>query len=158
MGWETGISLGFNALQGFNKMQAGKAEASAIEQQGENVAQNEADTTVRKLGSLETSFAHGGIALDNLGGTAAIFQQAAKQGYTNIHRTIDNANTEAQNSFNAARTSSLESIASGFQKFGVPGGIGSTVTEQAAYALNDMGFGNTAYDMLDPSPGGNYRY
>lgn len=154
MGWETGVSLGFNALQGFNKMQAGSAQAGAQVQTGENVAQNEADTTARKIGSLQTSFLHSGIALDNIGGTAAVFQQAATQGYTNINRTIGNANAEASNTYNAARTASLESIASGFKQFGPPNtaGVGDGLKSNAAYALNDMGYGNTAYDMLDPSP------
>lgn len=155
MGWETGASLGFNALAGFNKLQSGKADAAATVQQGENLAQNEADTTVRKIGALENSFTHGGIALDNLGGTSAIFQQAAAQGNTNISRTITNANNTAANQFNAARTASLEDIASGFQKFGmngIGGGASDWLNTQGAYALNDAGYGNTAYDMLDPTP------
>lgn len=154
MGWETSVSLGFNALSGFNKMSEGKAQASAIVQSGENVAQNEADATVRKMGTLETSFLHSGIALDNIGGTAAVFKQAATQGYTNINRTIANTNADAANKFNAARTASLESIASGFKNFGAAdlGGVGDAFKSQSAYALNDMGFGNTAYDMLDPTP------
>lgn len=151
MGWETGVSLGFNALQGFNKMQQGVAQSNAIAKTGENVAQNEADATVRKIGSLQTSFLHSGIALDNIGGTSAVFQQAATQGYTNIQRTIANADAESANSFNAARTASLESIAHGLNKFGAPSG-GDGLKENTAYALNDMGYGNTAYDMLDPSP------
>lgn len=154
MGWETGVSLGFNALQGFNKMQQGNAQAQAIVQSGQNVAQNEADATSRKIGTLQTSFLHSGIALDNIGGTSAVFQQAATQGYTNINRTISNTNAEASNTFNAARTASLESIASGFKKFGAPnlGSVGDEFKSQSAYALNDMGYGNTAYDMLDPTP------
>lgn len=154
MGWETGVSLGFNALSGFNKMQEGKAQANAIVQSGENVAQNEADATARKIGTLQTSFLHSGIALDNIGGTSAVFQQAATQGYTNISRTIADTNAKSSNAFNTARTASLESIASGFKKFGAPnlGGVGDALTSNTAYALNDMGYGNTAYDMLDPSP------
>jgi hypothetical protein len=154
MGWETGVSLGFNALSGINKMQQGSAQAQAQVQTGENVAQNEADATVRKIGGLQSSFLHSGIALDNIGGTAAVFQQAATQGYTNISRTISNTNAEASNTYNAARTASLESIASGFKQFGPPNtaGVGDAFKSTTAYALNDMGFGNTAYDMLDPSP------
>ena len=159
MGWETGVSLGFNALSGYNKIQQGKAQSEAIAQQGEQEAQNYADATTRRLGSLETSFTHGGIALDNLGGTSAIFQQAANQGITNINRTINNANAASSNAFNAARTASLESIASGFKSMGAGGSLdkglssaGNYLTDQTAYAFNDAGYGNTAYDMLDPSP------
>lgn len=158
MGWETGVSLGFNALSGYNKIQQGNAQSEAIAQQGEQEAQNYADATTRRLGSLETSFTHGGIALDNLGGTSAIFQQAANQGITNINRTINNANAASSNAFNAARTASLESIASGFKSMGagaIDKGLssaGNYITDQSAYALNAAGYGNTAYDLLDPSP------
>lgn len=158
MGWETGITLAAGAASGYNKFQQGEAQSNAIVQQGENEAKNEADTTVRRLGSLETSFTHGGIALDNLGGTSAIFQQAAAQGMTNINRTISNANATSSNAFNSARTASLESIASGFKGIGTGtytsalNTAANGITDQSAYALNNMGYGNTAYDMLDPSP------
>lgn len=154
MGWETGVNLGFNALSGYNEMQQGSSKAGAIVQSGENVAQNEADATARKIGTLQSSFLHSGIALDNIGGTSAVFQQAATQGYTNISRTISNTNADAANTFNAARTASLEKIASGFKQFGGGGfgGVGDGLKSAGAYALNDMGYGNTAYDMLDPTP------
>lgn len=157
MGWESGVTLGFGAVQGFNKMAAGQDQAKATVQQGEQVAQNEADTTVRKIGSLESSFTHGGIALDSMG-PQAIFQQAAKQGYTNIGRTIENTNTESQNYVNAARTSSLESIASGFTKIGA-NKIDSTVSDlwQGSW-LQDAWHegGQDVGSMLDPSPTGPY--
>lgn len=143
MGWETGISSaagGINAVIGINNAEA---QTKAIAQSAEYTASNMANKTSRTEGSLETSFLKGGIALTGTGGTAAIFQQAAAQGSTDIQRTIDNANASIYNTMNSARSKSLDVIGQSWGKLGA-GTIASTLKS----AWNGM-TGNP-----DPSPQG----
>ena len=95
MGWETGVSLGAGAVSALSNTQSAVAQSKAIAQSAEYTASNLANKTSRTEGTLETSFLKGGIALTGTGGPAAVFQQAAAQGQTDIQRTIDNANASA---------------------------------------------------------------
>jgi len=150
MGWETGITLGASAIKGVADIDNAKSESSAIAASAENTATNQANQTSRNIGSLETSFLKGGIALTGGGGPAAFFQQAAAQGTTDISRTISNANASISNTMNAARTTSLNGLGQSFSKIGV-GTIGSAVN--TAYQGSWL---QTAWNGIagnpDPSP------
>ena len=155
MGWETGVSSVFNAIQTSNALNTAQANAKAQTLQGQYQAQNIADNTVRAAGTLESSFLQGGISLQ--GGPQAVLAQAFAKGTTDISRTVTNANNQASNTINQARTNALSQIANQFMKSsggtsGITSGL-SSLNEQSAYALNSAGYGNTAYEMLDPSPG-----
>src|ERR1700749_897948 len=110
MGWETGVSLGAGAVGAFANTETAIAGTKAIAQQAEYESQNIANKTSRNIGTLETSFLKGGIALTGTGVPAAIFQQAAQQGNTDIQRTISNANTSISDTMARARTQSLNTI------------------------------------------------
>lgn len=160
MGWETAAVAGFQLLNAGNQIGQGKAEAQARLREGEYRAKNLAEDTARNIGKLQTSFLQSGIALDDVGGTQTVFRLAAEKGYTDITRTLDNADAEAKNAYSKARTAALDGLLKGgFGK--IAGAAGSSASnwfgDQAGYAINDMGYGNTAYNMfeqsdLDPSP------
>lgn len=158
MGWETGISLGASAVQGFAGMNNARAVTGAMAQSAENEAANIANKTVRNIGTLETSFLKGGIALGGAG-TAAVFQQAREQGQTDIHRTIDNANANINNTFNSARSSVLKGLGDAFGKLGtgtISNGVNSLY--QGSWLQDEWnGLGQDVGSELDPSPVGPYR-
>lgn len=116
MGWETGVSLGASAIGSFATTENAVAQSKATAATAENVSANLANKTSRTLGSLETSFARGGISLDGVGGTQAVFAQAGQQGITDIHRTIDNANASIADTMNKARTTALTGLANAWGK------------------------------------------
>lgn len=140
MGWESGVTLGAGAVGAYANTQNAEEASSAIAQSAENNAQNIANKTSRNLGSLETSFIRGGIALTGAGGPAAVFQQAAQQGATDIQRTIANANASISDTMNKARSKSLDTLATTWSKAG-PGFV-----DEARMAWNGMEVGN-----LDPA-------
>jgi hypothetical protein len=144
MGWETGVTLGAGAVGAFANTKNAEAESKAIAETAENNASNIANKTSRNIGSLETSFLKGGIALTGGGGPAAIFQQAAQQGSTDIQRTISNANASINDTMNKARTQSLNTLAATWSKAG-PGFV-----DDARLAWNGMEVG-TLDPMADAS-------
>lgn len=152
MGWESGISMGANAVNSFVQTQNAVAQTKGIAESAENTAQNLANKTSRTEGTLETSFLKGGIALTGSGGPAAVFQQAAAQGTTDIQRTIDNANSSISNTMNSARTAALNGIAQGFSKLG--SGTLSTQVDQMYQGSWLQSAWNGMTGNLDPSPQG----
>ena len=152
MGWETGVSLGASAVSAFTNTQGAVAQSKAIAQTAENQAANLANKTSRTEGSLETSFMRGGIALTGTGGPAAIFQQAAQQGQTDIQRTIDNANASISDTMAKARTQSLNTIAGGFSKLG-SGTISKGIDDAWQGSFLQSAW-NGMTGILDPSPQG----
>lgn len=151
MGWETGVTLGASAVQGFATMNNAEAVGKATAQSADNTAANLANKTSRNIGTLETSFLKGGIALGGAG-TSAIFAQAGQQGQTDISRTIDNANASISNTMNTARTSALNGIASAYGKLG-PGTM-TKVADQLYSGSWLQSAWNGISGNPDPSPNG----
>ena len=118
MGWETIAIAGFNALSAANTMNQGNAAARAAVQQGEQEAKASADKTVQGVGKLQTSFLQSGLTLE--GGPMDVLTKAFAAGQTDISRITANANANAKNAVNAARTKALTSLASS------AGSLGST--------------------------------
>lgn len=159
MGWETGITLGAAGIQSMVGISNAKAQTKAIAQTAENQADNLANKTSRNIGALETSFLKGGISLDGVGGTQAVFQQAGQQGMTDIHRTIDNANASIADTMNKARSASLETIAKAYGKVDF-NNVGDSIDKlYDGSALQDAwnGLGQDVGSWLDPSPTGPYQ-
>lgn len=150
MGWETGISLGASAVGAFANTENAVAQTKGIAQSAENTASNIANRTSRNIGSLETSFLKGGIALTGAGGPATVFEQAGEQGNIDIQRTIDNANASIKDTMNRARTTSLNGIAQGFSKLG-PGTITKAI-DQAYQGSWLQSAWNGLAGNPDPSP------
>lgn len=157
MGWETGVTSLMSAYQNYQKTNQAEDTANAQVQEGEYKASNIADNTLRTAGKLQTSFLQGGISLD--GGPNAVIQQAFAKGTTDINRTLTNANNQSASTINGARTAALSMLSQTFMgstggaagdSQGVSSGL-SQLNSSVAYGLNDAGYGNTAYDMLDNS-------
>lgn len=156
MGWESLAFAGFNAMNAVNTVNQGTDQAKALAQQGTYQAKNIADDTVRSAGKLQTSFLQSGLLLDD--GPNAVISQAFNKGYTDIGRTIDNANNASKNTVASARTKALQSLGQNAAMLSSGGG-GSNPFEQAgsyapdsfAYNLNSSGYGNSAYNMLSIS-------
>lgn len=153
MSWETLITSaasGFSALGSVNK---GRDEAKAIAQEGTNEANVTADNTLRKAGTLTTSFLQSGLTLDD--GPQSILKQAFAQGRTDIGRIGDNANNKAKAAYSAGRSKALDTLASGLSGLSTKGlfddNLLSSLPDSFSYGLNDFGFGNSAYSALDTS-------
>lgn len=155
MGWETGISMGANAVSSYENTQNAVAQTKGIAQSAEYNIANIANKTARNEGTLESSFIKGGIALDNLGGTKAVFEQAGAQGFTDINRTVANATASISNTMNSARTQSLNGIANGFAKLG-SGTIAGAVDQAYSGSWLQSAW-NGISGNTDPSPQGTAR-
>lgn len=156
MSWETIVSGGSKLIGAFNTTNSGKAQADAIVTEGEQRAQNIADNTVRNIGKLKTSFLQSGIALDDVGGTQAVFAQAAQQGYTDIGRTISNANASAKNTYSAGRSAALDALLKGTGGSLLDGGK-EAGDGWLSGGSTWNGLGQETGSWLDPSPVGPYQ-
>lgn len=156
MGWETGISLGASGISGFANTQNAKAETSAMAESAENTVANQANQTSRTIGTLETSFLKGGIALGGAG-TNAFFTQAGQQGQTDISRTITNATASINNTMNASRTQSLNAIGAAFGKISPTAASGAIEDAEDGFKKSPlMQAWNGMTGNTDPSPTGGF--
>lgn len=156
MGWETAVNSAFNAYSTNNQLKTSEANAGAQVQSGQYQIQNIADNTVRQAGAVQTSFLQGGIAMQ--GGPQAVLAQIFAKGNTDIARTATNADNQASNTVNSARTQALNSIAQNFMRStGGTSGITSGL-QSLSYGTGSLnGLGQTVGSALDPSPVGPYQ-
>lgn len=157
MGWETLAIVGFQAISGIQGMKAANSQAKGIAREGEYAAQTTADNTIRSTGKLQTSFLQSGLTLE--GGPMDVLKSAFSKGYTDIGRIKSNADAGAKNVVSAARTKALQGLASSAAGAAGAAGLGgaandlfttagSYLPDSFAYGLNDLGFGQSATDML----------
>lgn len=157
MGWETVAMIGFQALSAGNSMNQADSVAAAQAREGEIKAKSTADDTLRAAGKLTTSFLQSGITLE--GGPQTVLSMAFKKGNTDINRIAANADAAAENTVSTARTKALQSLAGsmGGSFMSSVGGedvfssAGSYLPDDAIYGLNDLGFGDSAYNMMAKS-------
>lgn len=148
--------MGATGINAIATTEAALAQSKAIAATADNTAANLANKTTRNIGTLETSFIKGGISLDNLGGTQAVFAQAGQQGLTDIHRTIDNANASINDTMAKARTQALGSIAASAGK--IPNSAYESVISNNTFGTDSWnGLGQSVGSGLDPSPVGPYQ-
>ena len=156
MGWETAVSSAFNAFSTSNQLNTAEANAKAVTTSGQYQVQNIADNTVRQAGTAESSFLQGGISLS--GGVQQVLQQIYAKGNTDISRTATNADNQASNIVNSARTSALNNIAQQFMRStGGTSGITSGLNNLSFGTGSVNGLGQTIGSALDPSPVGPYQ-
>lgn len=157
MGWETLAIVGFQAISGIQGMSAANKQAKAGIQVAEQNAMTTAQNTLRSTGKLTTSFLQSGLTLE--GGPMDVLKQAFGQGYTDIGRIKSNADANSKNIVSAARTKALQGLASSAAGAAGAAGLGgaandlfttagSYLPDSFAYGLNDLGFGQSATDML----------
>lgn len=151
MGWEsiltTALSVGGEFLKSNQAAGNAKREAQAIVDEGNIKAKNKAREVMYKAGTQRVSFLNSGLTLE--GTPMNVIDQTFDTGIEDINQIASNYNNKAKATISSARSSMISNLANSFSGFGVPGGAVSGLREQTAYALNNAGFGNTAYEMLD---------
>lgn len=146
MGWETVAIVGFKALGAMNTVKQAKAEGKAISQEAERNALTVADNTVRKAGSLTTSFLQSGITLE--GGPMDVIARAFKQGTTDINRISANAYHASKNIVSKARSQAIQDLAgaaTGSNMFSSVGNFGTDVSNGFSSMANGTDF-SLGYD------------
>lgn len=158
MSWESDVTAASSFLGAASKFAGANATSNAAQTEAAYQEQNISNNTQRKIGTLQTSYLQSGIALDPDTAVNSVMSQALAQGVTDINRTQTNANTASSNANTAARAAALSGLGdTALKLFGVGSAkgnssLGDFLTDKSSYALNSAGFGNTAYDMLDPTP------
>lgn len=178
MGWQTLLFVGLNALKAGQQMSNAKGQASAIianasaqnaalAKEGDLAAQ-EKSKQVRYAAARQTaSFLNSGLTLD--GTPQDVLDDTFNTGLADINNIRDNYNTRIGNTTSAAnaaskqaigagRAQAIGTIASSFAGADLGGSMGSMFStglsyapDSASFALNDAGFGNTAFDALEKS-------
>lgn len=154
MGIETIVLLGLTGLSTMNSINSSEKEAKATIAEGNIAASNKSKETRAKAARLSSSFLNSGLTLE--GTPMSTIENTYNTGLEDINQISSNYNNKAKSIISKGRSSALSSFASGIMGMGLfeSGGISSmfsSAKESAAYALNDMGFGETAYSMLDDS-------
>ena len=149
--------VALTALSAIGKMNAANAAASAAVTQGDQQAANQVKTTDMQAGQATAAFLGSGFTFAGTAKTAVsdIFQT----GLTDVNRIDTNANTAAKNDIAQGRAAAIGPIASaaGLYAMGAGGGTGSAGAMFATAGsylpaggiedINQMGFGNDAYNM-----------
>lgn len=156
VGWEAALStvadLAGSLIKSHTEQSNAKAQADSIIAEGNIQTKNKAREVMARAGAQRVSFLNSGLTLE--GTPTNVIDQTFKTGLEDINQIGANYNNKAKTVVSAARTSAISGLASSLGGLGVPGGGGSGgggFNDQAAYALNNAGFGNTAYNMLDGS-------
>ena len=164
MSWESDVTAASSLLGAASKFSSANATSSAAQQEAGYQETNIANNTLRKVGTLQTSFLQSGIALDPDTAVSSVMQQAISQGVTDINRTQTNANTASSNANTAARAAALSGLGdTALKLFGVGSGskdgsgsgsswLGSFLSTGDTNAL-----GQSIGGALDPSPVGPYQ-
>lgn len=155
MGWESILTTALSTAGDFIKSSQAnsnaKNEANAIVAEGNIQAKNKAREIAYKAGTQRVSFLNSGLTLE--GTPMNVIDQTFTTGLEDINQIASNYNNKAKGVISAARSKAISSMANSFAGFSLPGGSSnsgfSSIRETSAYALNDMGYGNTAYNMLD---------
>lgn len=149
-----GASIGLGAIKAANEMTAAKKTAKMTVAQGKLAAENKAKTVLATAARQKVSFLSSGLALE--GTPMAVLSSTYETGKADINQIIQNANTSAKNTMSQARSSALGTILGGAMTgISAAGGmnsltsLGSSLTEETAFSLNSMGYGNTAWNMLE---------
>lgn len=87
-----------------------------------------------------------------------VVNETFKTGKQDVDNIRDNANATAKSQISNGRMQAISTITSAFAGSGGGGSMGSLfdtgvsyLPDSASYALNDMGFGNDAFDALEKS-------
>lgn len=154
MGIETIAILGLAGLSAMNSINSSEKEAKATIAEGNIATANKGKETRAKAARLSSSFLNSGLTLE--GTPMSTIEDTYNTGLQDIGQISSNYNNKASSIISKGRSAALSGMASSVMGMGLfqSGGISSmfsSATESTAYALNDMGFGSTAYSMLDDS-------
>lgn len=149
MGWETVAVVGFQLLSGRAGVSQARSQAQAIADEGSRNALSVADNTVRRAGTLQTSFLQSGLTLE--GGPMDVISRAFAKGTTDIRSIESNTNAQTKNIMGVARTKALTSLASS-----VAGSAGSVLGDFGSGF--EEGFNNSAIGDLGGIAGDSPSY
>lgn len=164
MSWESNVTAASSLLGAASKFAGANSTSQAAQTEAGYQETNIANNTLRKVGSLQTSYLQSGIALDPDTAVNSVMQQAIGQGVTDINRTQTNANTASSNAQAAARAAALSGLGSTALKlFGVGSadkdgsGSGGSWFGDFLKTGDTNALGQSIGGALDPSPVGPYQ-
>lgn len=153
MGIETILFAAFTGLQALSTMMSANAQADAAVRQGNIAMQEKAKETRYKAARQNVSFLNSGITLE--GTPSMVIDETYTTGLADIKQIGNNANATASNYIAEGRTKAIGQIAGAFGNFAAGSGgsmvttAGSYLPDKALFKLNDMGFGNDAFSMME---------
>lgn len=155
MGIETILFAALTGLSAISKMNAAEKQAKQTVREGELVAKEKAKEIRYKVARQTSSFLNSGLTLE--GTPNIVIGETFSTGLEDINNIRNNYNTKSKNLISAGRQEAISTIAGGFASAGMGGGsmgsmfqtAGSYMPESFAYGLNNAGFGNDAYSMLE---------
>lgn len=164
MSWESDVTAASSFLGAASKFAGANSSNDATQTEANYVEQNTYNQTLRKVGTLQTSYLQSGIALDPDTAVNSVMQQAIGQGETDIQRTQSNANAKITNANSAARAAALSGLGSTALKlFGVGSadkdgsGSGGSWFGSFLKTGDTNALGQSLGGALDPSPVGPYQ-
>jgi hypothetical protein len=152
MGIETAIILGLSVASAAGEIRQSEKQAAAVARQGELEAKNKAKDVRLNVARQTASFLNSGLELE--GTPMASIQGMYKTGLKDVNQIRENTNIQTRNIISQGQSAAMSTLAQA--GMGYAGGvglekIGSAVTENVAYGMNNLGFGNEAYDLLQAS-------
>lgn len=157
MGIETALIIGLTAASALGQIENSKQQAKAITKEGNIAAQNKARETQIKAARVQNSFMNSGLTLE--GTPENVITGTYDTGIKDINQIKSNYDSQAKNVISQGRTAALSTMAGSFAGAGFGSSMGSMgdlfskagsyLPDSFAYGLNNMGFGQTAYDMLE---------
>ncbi len=152
MGIETILFAAFTGLQAISSLMNAQSQADAAVKTGEYNMENEAKKVRYAAARQTTSFLSSGLSLE--GTPTDVIQETYNTGIKDIKQIGANANSQSSNFIAQGRSQAIGAIAGGLK--GLPSGsfgamfdtAGSFAPDSFAYGLNNAGFGNDAYNML----------
>lgn len=148
----TAFFVALTAVSAIGKMNVANSQANAQIDQANNQERQSMLQTEGKAGAAKASFLSSGLTMAGTPELAVknIFATGA-QDVTNIG---NNANTAAKNTITSARAAAIGQIAGSAAMASAGGSMGSMfdtagsyLPESAISGINQMGFGNDAYNM-----------
>lgn len=161
MSWESDVTASSSFLGAASQFANANSKNDATQTEANYTEQNQYNSTLRRAGSLQTSYLQSGIALDPNTAVNNVITQAFGQGQTDIQRTQANANATISNNNTAARAAALSGLGASALK--LAGGSTSPASGGGSFFGSFLQTGDTNAlgqsigGALDPSPVGPYQ-
>ncbi len=150
----TAFFVALTAISAIGKMNAANSQANAQIDQANLEEKRSMLTTEGKAGAAKASFLSSGLTM--AGTPELAVKNIFTTGISDVNNIGNNANTAAKNTISSARSAAIGQIAGSAAMASAGGSMGSMfdtagsyMPESFAYSMNNAGFGNDAYNMLD---------
>jgi hypothetical protein len=153
MGIETVLFMAFAGMQAISALTSAQNQAKAAVAQGNIAMENKAKETRYRAARQTVSFLNSGLDME--GTPSLVVDETYTTGLKDIRAIGANANAQSKNFIAQGRSEAISAIMGGMK--GLPSGsmgsmfetAGSYLPESSLYSLNNMGFGESAYNMLE---------